>query len=176
MIQYFSFSVFGIESSCEDGRITIVSCLSGRYIAPEFLSSGKLTDKADVFAFGVVLLELLTGRLPVQSSQSYMDDTLVGWVSTPELIFQPFECLCIVDRFSRDEILGLTSKAHFRFLQARPLLLQAVADGNLEILIDPQLGSHYDPAIMMQMMECAAAAVRQSAHQRPSMVQVRSLI
>ncbi|KAL6907496.1 hypothetical protein ACP4OV_002535 [Aristida adscensionis] len=44
------------------------------YIAPEFLSSGKLTDKADVFAFGVVLLEL------IQSSQSYMDDTLVGWI------------------------------------------------------------------------------------------------
>ncbi|KAF8718776.1 hypothetical protein HU200_025078 [Digitaria exilis] len=49
------------------------------YIAPEFLSSGKLTDKADVFSYGVVFLELITGRLPVQSSQSYMDDTLVGW-------------------------------------------------------------------------------------------------
>ncbi|TVU47612.1 hypothetical protein EJB05_07218, partial [Eragrostis curvula] len=116
---------------------TVSSPLYHSYIAPEFLSSGKLTDKADVFAFGVVLLELITGRLPVQSSQSYMDDTLVGW--------------------------------------ARPLLLQAAADGDLENLIDPRLGSDYDPATMMRMVECAAAAVRQSAHQRPSMVQVRYL-
>ncbi|KAJ1297789.1 hypothetical protein BS78_01G404200 [Paspalum vaginatum] len=104
------------------------------YIAPEFLSSGKLTDKADVFSFGVVLLELITGRLPVQSSQSYMDDTLVGW--------------------------------------ARPLISQVAVDGNLQSLIDPRLGSDYDPSVMMRMVECAAAAVRQSAQQRPSMVQI----
>nr|CAB3496374.1 unnamed protein product [Digitaria exilis] len=107
------------------------------YIAPEFLYSGKLTDKADVFSYGVVLLELITGRLPVQSSQSYMDDTLVGW--------------------------------------ARPLISQVAEGGSLQALVDPRLGSDYDPSIMMRMVECAAAAVRQSAQQRPSMVQVRSL-
>ncbi|PAN50403.1 hypothetical protein PAHAL_9G517600 [Panicum hallii] len=104
------------------------------YIAPEFLSSGRLTDKADVFSFGVVLLELITGRLPVQSSQSYMDETLVGW--------------------------------------ARPLISQVAEGGSLQALMDPRLGSDYDPSIMMRMVECAAAAVRHSAQQRPSMVQI----
>uniref|UniRef100_A0A0D3FKS8 non-specific serine/threonine protein kinase n=1 Tax=Oryza barthii TaxID=65489 RepID=A0A0D3FKS8_9ORYZ len=103
------------------------------YIAPEFLSSGKLTDKADVFAFGVVLLELITGRLPVQSSESYMDSTLVGW--------------------------------------AKPLISEAMEEGNFDILVDPDIGDDYDENKMMRMMECAAAAVRQSAHLRPSMVQ-----
>nr|XP_015630181.2 LOW QUALITY PROTEIN: proline-rich receptor-like protein kinase PERK15 [Oryza sativa Japonica Group] len=104
------------------------------YIAPEFLSSGKLTDKADVFAFGVVLLELITGRLPVQSSESYMDSTLVGW--------------------------------------AKPLISEAMEEGNFDILVDPDIGDDYDENKMMRMMECAAAAVRQSAHLRPSMVQI----
>lgn len=58
-------------------------------------------------------------------------------------------------------------------LQARSLIRQVAEDGSLQSLIDPRLGSDYDPSIMMRMVECAAAAVRQSAQQRPSMVQVR---
>lgn len=33
-----------------------------RYIAPEYLDAGILTCKVDVYAFGIVLLELMTGR------------------------------------------------------------------------------------------------------------------
>ncbi|KAK8566857.1 hypothetical protein V6N13_002539 [Hibiscus sabdariffa] len=48
-----------------------------RYLAPEYASSGKLTDKSDVFSFGVMLLELITGHRPVGSS--LMEDSLVDW-------------------------------------------------------------------------------------------------
>ena len=40
------------------------------YMAPEYIDSGIVSQKTDVFAFGVVLLELLSGDEPVRYVQA----------------------------------------------------------------------------------------------------------
>ncbi|XP_065048066.1 proline-rich receptor-like protein kinase PERK1 [Musa acuminata AAA Group] len=72
---------FGLAKFASDNKTHVSTRVMGTfgYLAPEYASSGKLTDRSDVFSFGVMLLELITGRRPVDSSQSFMDDSLVDW-------------------------------------------------------------------------------------------------
>ncbi|XP_057864262.1 probable serine/threonine-protein kinase PBL7 isoform X2 [Cryptomeria japonica] len=49
------------------------------YCAPEYAMTGQLTLKSDVFSFGVVLLELITGRKAIDNSRATGEHNLVAW-------------------------------------------------------------------------------------------------
>ena len=50
------------------------------YLAPEYAMRGHLTEKADVFGFGVLALEILSGRPNSDNSLDTQKIYLLEWV------------------------------------------------------------------------------------------------
>lgn len=50
------------------------------YIAPEYFMRGRLSEKIDVYSYGVVLLELISGRKPIASKNLEVQESLIKWV------------------------------------------------------------------------------------------------
>ncbi|KAG4186206.1 hypothetical protein ERO13_A08G028600v2 [Gossypium hirsutum] len=50
------------------------------YAAPDYIETGHLTDKSDVWSFGVVLYEILTGRRSLERGRAKPEQKLLNWV------------------------------------------------------------------------------------------------
>ncbi|XP_030962003.1 probable LRR receptor-like serine/threonine-protein kinase At1g56140 isoform X2 [Quercus lobata] len=74
-------SDFGLAKLYDDKKTHISTRVAGTigYLAPEYAMRGHLTEKADVFAFGVVALELVSGRPNSDSSLEEEKIYLLEW-------------------------------------------------------------------------------------------------
>lgn len=50
------------------------------YAAPDYVETGHLTVKSDVWSFGVVLYEILTGRRSLERNRPPNEQKLLDWV------------------------------------------------------------------------------------------------
>ena len=73
---------FGLSRLAHPGLSHVSTCAQGTlgYLDPEYYRSYQLTDKSDVYSYGVVLLELLTSQKVIDFSRDQDDVNLATYV------------------------------------------------------------------------------------------------
>ncbi|KZV57563.1 hypothetical protein F511_03023 [Dorcoceras hygrometricum] len=106
------FGVAKVVDPNEKGS-TSMSVIAGScgYIAPEYAYTLRVNEKSDIYSFGVVILELVTGKLPVDPS--YGEKDLAKWVRTTldqkgvDQVLDPKLDSCFKDEICRVLNIGL---------------------------------------------------------------------
>ncbi|PIA29290.1 hypothetical protein AQUCO_06100063v1 [Aquilegia coerulea] len=88
---------FGLARTFQEDKSHISTVIAGTlgYMAPEYLAYGQLTEKVDVYSFGVLILEIVTGRQNNGTKNNDFSDSLIiaAWKhfqqGTTEKIFDP---------------------------------------------------------------------------------------
>ncbi|CAL5188243.1 unnamed protein product [Lathyrus oleraceus] len=77
-ISDFGLAIFGPSGG--DSHVTTRIMGTHGYAAPEYIATGHLYVKSDVYGFGVVLLEMLTGLQAHDSKRPSEQQNLVEWI------------------------------------------------------------------------------------------------
>uniref|UniRef100_A0A6N2KF06 Protein kinase domain-containing protein n=1 Tax=Salix viminalis TaxID=40686 RepID=A0A6N2KF06_SALVM len=123
---------FGLAKLFPDDITHISTRIAGTtgYLAPEYAMGGQLTMKADVYSFGVLILEIISGRSSSKPSWGGTQKLLLEWAWTLHEEGKPLE---LVDpemgEFPREEVIRYIKVAFFCTQSAanrRPRMIQVV--------------------------------------------------
>jgi len=87
---------FGLAKLLDHADSHVTTAVRGTvgHIAPEYLSTGQSSEKTDVFGFGILLLELITGMTALEFGKTVnQKGAMLEWVS---LFSQPNNSVCCI--------------------------------------------------------------------------------
>ncbi|XVF25831.1 hypothetical protein REPUB_Repub13aG0247600 [Reevesia pubescens] len=123
---------FGLAKLFPDDITHISTRIAGTtgYLAPEYALGGQLTMKADVYSFGVLVLEIISGRSSSKANWGGMEKFLLEWAWQ---LYEEGKLIELVDpdlgEFPEEEVLRYLKVAFFCTQSAanrRPLMSQVI--------------------------------------------------
>ncbi|XP_023758912.1 probable serine/threonine-protein kinase PBL19 [Lactuca sativa] len=145
-------SDFGLAREGPQGDRSHVSTMpvgTYGYAAPEYVETGHLKAKSDVWSFGVVLFEILSGRQAVDRNRPKGEHKLIEWVKLFPADSKNFRMImdkrlnnkyCVDDARS---IAKLAVRCLYKNPDDRPTMSQVVK-GLRDVISDSQIGLVYD--------------------------------
>ncbi|KAK2986923.1 hypothetical protein RJ640_009066 [Escallonia rubra] len=131
------------------------------HIAPEYLSTGKSSEKTDVFGYGVMLLELITGQRAFDLARLANDDDvmLLDWRQRECYKEHAYKQMNL-DKFRKQMDVDI--------LVVKGLLKEK----KLETLVDADLEGNYIDEEVEQLIQVALLCTQGSPMERPKMSEV----
>lgn len=103
------------------------------YAAPEYIQTGHLTAKSDVWSYGIFLYELITGRRPLERNRPKNEQKLLEWVKPNLSDMKKFQTILdprLEGKYSLRSAQRLASVANrclVRHPKARPKMSEVLA-------------------------------------------------
>jgi serine/threonine protein kinase len=122
-------------------------------MAPEYAVLGHVSTKSDVFSFGVIILEIVTGqRNSISSSETMMAQHLLSYVSIS---------------------LVICKKTNFNYLNLWFVVCAQVWDnwtkGTITEIVDPSLHYNCDENVPLKCIHIGLLRVQENPTDRPNM-------
>ncbi|KAM3698355.1 hypothetical protein ACB098_06G182600 [Castanea mollissima] len=120
------------------------------YAAPEYIQTGHLTSKSDVWSYGVFLYELITGRRPLDRNRPKGEQKLLEWVRPHLSNLRKFELILdprLEGKYSlksAQKLAAVANKCLVRHSKSRPKMSEVLEMVN-RIVETTDIGSPLPP-------------------------------
>ncbi|KAK2419304.1 L-type lectin-domain containing receptor kinase IX.1 [Trifolium repens] len=163
-----------VDHEKESQSTTIIAGTMG-YIAPEYYTTGKATKESDIYSFGIVSLELASGRKPIDLNAKEDQVTIFDWVRELyrlgrflEVVDTKLEGVFDNDQMERLVVIGLwCANPNYSFRPSARQVIQVLKfEAPLPILPHMMSESIYSPSTMNTIFGPVSSSFVASLHKQ----------